>query len=115
MECAIQLRDSQNYLPFQVSNDLPYDSQQSMLDNNIKSYPHYINVIKREVSYAKSLYDILSESSKQIRQSTEYLSSMPQNALHYSQHPPPQPTQQLQPQTHSHQPTSAMLPNQMHP
>lgn len=109
MECAIQLRDSQNYLPFQVSNDLHYDSQQSILDNNIKSYPHYVNVVKREVTYAKSLYDILSESSKQIRQSTEYPQ---QSTLHHSQHPPPQPTQQIQPQTHSHQP-SPILPNQM--
>nr|XP_027197233.1 mediator of RNA polymerase II transcription subunit 29-like [Dermatophagoides pteronyssinus] len=68
LECTIQSRDSKTYLPFQVSNEYNLE-QPGMLQDNTqpKSYASYLNVIKKQVTYAKSIYEILSESVKQIK------------------------------------------------
>ncbi|UXI17052.1 mitogen-activated protein kinase 14B-like [Sarcoptes scabiei] len=72
LECAIQYRDSQNYLPFQVTTDYnqnPEVPPQTLNDpSNPKSYTQYLYVLKKQIAYAKSIYEILSESTKQIKQ-----------------------------------------------
>lgn len=39
----------------------------SEIPENSLAYNHYLNLIKKQVSYAKSVYEILSESVKQIK------------------------------------------------
>ncbi|KAJ6217851.1 hypothetical protein RDWZM_009008 [Blomia tropicalis] len=65
IECHTQTRDSQNYLPFNVIKEQM--SVGSEIPENSLAYNHYLNLIKKQVSYAKSVYEILSESVKQIK------------------------------------------------
>jgi len=90
LECAIQTRDSNTYIPFQISKEYQTDlTQAGMLQDNSISYTQYLSIIKKQVNYAKSVYDILQEAVKQIRQTDPPI--MPQ------QQQPQQQTNQINP------------------
>lgn len=63
--------------------------------NNTISYSDYVNVIKKQVSYAKSIYDILSDSARQIRVEPPP-AMMPPQTLQQQQILPQMPQQPLQ-------------------
>lgn len=78
LESSIQTRDSNNFLPFTISKEIevPHGS-------NTVSYSDYLNIIRKQVNYTKSVYDILAESAKQIR------GESPQQTLQQQQQLPP--------------------------
>ncbi|KAH9516062.1 Mediator of RNA polymerase II transcription subunit 29 [Dermatophagoides farinae] len=104
LECTIQSRDSKTYLPFQVSNEFSLEQPTMMPDNSQpKSYASYLNVIKKQVTYAKSIYEILSESVKQIKTTPEPM--IPSQIHHSTQvqmQPMPHQTSKLPPQLPTH-------------
>ena len=76
-----------------------------MLQDNTqpKSYASYLNVIKKQVTYAKSIYEILSESVKQIKTTPEPM--IPSQIHHSTQvqmQPMPHQTSKLPPQLPTH-------------
>lgn len=83
MECSIQTRDSNNYLPFLVSKDIKPDPNQE----TTLSYPQYLSVIKKQVNFAKTIYDILSEGAKQIKQSEPTIQQQQQPAAQHHNAP----------------------------
>jgi len=70
LECAVQARDSQMYLPFPVSSaktDNVVDPNSNIGDNSI-SYNQYLITIKSQVNFAKTVHDMLIEGAKRINQ-----------------------------------------------
>lgn len=95
LECTIQTRDSNNFLPFTISKENQTDIPLGGMGNNTISYSDYVNVIKKQVSYAKSIYDILSDSARQIRaEPPPPQPMMPPQALQQQQQILPQMSQQ---------------------
>ena len=67
MECTVQARDSQMYLPFAVSANKFEPTDTTATDNTI-SYSQYLNTIKSQINFAKTVHDLLLEGSKRISQ-----------------------------------------------
>ena len=76
-----------------------------MLQDNTqpKSYASYLNVIKKQVTYAKSIYEILSESVKQIKTIPDTMISS--QVHHHNQ------VQQLQQMPHQNPKLPTQLPS----
>lgn len=96
LECTIQTRDSTSYLPFQISKDSQshHEMPPAGMAHNTISYSEYLGVIKKQVSYAKAVYDILSDAARQIKNE-----------------PPQQPPMQQMPSQQQQQ----LIPPQMNP
>ncbi|OTF71654.1 mediator of RNA polymerase II transcription subunit 29-like protein, partial [Euroglyphus maynei] len=109
LECTIQSRDSKTYLPFQVSNEYSLEQPTMLPDNSQpKSYASYLNVIKKQVTYAKSIYEILSENVKQIKKTPESMIASQVHTHHtqvqLQQPQMPHQTSKLPPQLHQPNP-----------
>jgi len=94
LECAIQTRDSNSYIPFQIGKEQQIDfTPPGMLLNSESTvgYPQYLSIIKKQVNYAQTVYDILQETVKKIRQSDQPM--MPQPVVPQPQQQPPLPQQ----------------------
>uniref|UniRef100_A0A0K8RGP9 Mediator of RNA polymerase II transcription subunit 29 n=1 Tax=Ixodes ricinus TaxID=34613 RepID=A0A0K8RGP9_IXORI len=64
-ECALQLRDSHQYLPVPVVATKP---EPSTAQDGTLSYSQYINTIRAQVSFAKAVQDVLNEGARKINQ-----------------------------------------------
>lgn len=64
-ECALQLRDSHQYLPVPVVATKPEPSNPQ---DGTLSYTQYINTIRAQVSFAKAVQDVLNEGARKINQ-----------------------------------------------
>ncbi|KAL1447623.1 hypothetical protein MTO96_028434 [Rhipicephalus appendiculatus] len=64
-ECALQLRDSHQYLPVPVVATKPDPSNPQ---DGTLSYSQYINTIRAQVSFAKAVQDVLNEGARRINQ-----------------------------------------------
>ncbi|RWS25599.1 mediator of RNA polymerase II transcription subunit 29-like protein [Leptotrombidium deliense] len=67
-ECAIQHRDSQKYLQFNVST-LKSDASGTIENcgpDTVISYSQYISTIKNQIHFAKSVQDVLIEGAKRV-------------------------------------------------
>ncbi|CAG2169252.1 unnamed protein product [Oppiella nova] len=67
LECAIQARDSHQYLPFTVNKTDNIETNPNMTPDSM-SYNQYLMTIKGQVNFAKSIHDMLVEGSKRITQ-----------------------------------------------
>lgn len=93
LECTIQTRDSNNFLPFSISKDI----EVPLGTVGTVTYADYLNIIKKQVSYTKSVFDILSDSARQVRGEPPVMP--PQQTLQQQQQhqlPPMQMPQQQQ-------------------
>lgn len=86
LECTIQSRDSRSYLPFNVSKELPPDVNQMQQRQDAVTYQQYLNIIRQQVTYAKSIYEILSDSVRQIKDSDHSTPGPSQQQM--APHPP---------------------------
>ncbi|XP_075723657.1 mediator complex subunit intersex [Rhipicephalus microplus] len=64
-ECALQLRDSHQYLPVPVVATKPDPSNPQ---DGTLSYSQYINTIRAQVSFANTVHDVLNEGARRINQ-----------------------------------------------
>lgn len=62
-ECALQLRDSQQYLPVPVAASKPEPSNPQ---DGTLSYSQYITTIRAQVNFAKAILDVLNEGARQL-------------------------------------------------
>ena len=53
----------------------------SMMNENTLNYNQYLSLIKKQVSYAKTIYDTLSETVKQVKQPEQQQPVMLQQQL----------------------------------
>lgn len=68
-ECTLQQKDSNSsYLPFNVSLGKQDASAGPSQDGNYLTYSQLVSVIKGQVSFVKSLQDMLNEGSRKITQ-----------------------------------------------
>jgi hypothetical protein len=89
-DCVVQHKNSQKYIPFTVVNRLDNTGPVELSNPQVPpgpdtyiSYNQYMNIVKSQVNFSKSVQDILTEAAAKIGQ---------QDIPPQVQHQPPQPT-----------------------